>query len=676
MRAPRALLHSLLFGLLLAGMASAPAAAQISPGPLAKAHQPLEGNGNCTRCHGGGNEGMSARCASCHKEIGWLSARGRGIHGRPEVKGATCASCHPDHAGRDFALVTWSEGSEARFDHRRAGWPLVQSHAQARCADCHATKYQRSPAAGLAPGGTPARWAGLEPGCASCHEDVHRGALKADCTACHDAGEWKVTPGFSHDSTAYPLAAKHREVACDDCHLAARLNPRKDPAGQPIPVYRPVSSTSCASCHRDVHAGRLGPNCAGCHSTRGFREIDRDNFDHDRTKYPLDGRHAAVRCAGCHGRFATAAEKTPAFRRCTDCHADQHGGVATLAGRPADCAACHGLAGFTPATFAPKDHQATRYPLEGKHTRASCASCHRKDTSAGAAARLGPSRVIMRPAFAACRDCHADDHGGQLAGAASRGACAECHTVAGWTPSSVSVADHATLGLALEGRHAEMPCRGCHGAERKGLAAFPAAPALGKARFRFALMEKDCAACHVDPHAGRFARGGARPKASGCAACHDAARFRPATAGIAAHADFGFALGGAHAATPCVACHAELKGAAAAPASSLRLAGTRFPALKFEAPKVCADCHETVHGTQFNDRADAGRCDACHGDDRFVPATRFDHERATRFPLKGGHEGVACNRCHPSDLAARDPRRLVYRPVSGKCESCHREVKP
>ena len=75
--------------------------AQISPGPLARAHQSVEGNSNCTKCHGGGNEGMAARCLGCHKEMGWLVTRGRGFHSRPGVKGEPCASCNPDHAGRE-----------------------------------------------------------------------------------------------------------------------------------------------------------------------------------------------------------------------------------------------------------------------------------------------------------------------------------------------------------------------------------------------------------------------------------------------------------------------------------------------------------------------------------------------------------------------------------------------
>ncbi|HXI21929.1 MAG TPA: hypothetical protein VNH46_12615, partial [Gemmatimonadales bacterium] len=159
-------------------------------------------------------------------------------------------------------------------------------------------------------------------------------------------------------------------------------------------------------------------------------------------------------------------------------------------------------------------------------------------------------------------------------------------------------------------------------------------------------------------------------KPAGCAACHDTRRFRPSTVDVAAHQSFGFALEGAHRATPCVACHAEMK-APAAPRSSLIAARASIPGLRFEAKTACTDCHQTPHGTQFASRKDQGRCDACHGMEAFVPASRFDHNRDAGFTLKGAHQSVPCDRCHPADPTSSSPGRRIYRPVSSKCESCH-----
>ncbi len=119
------------------------AKAQISPGALARPHQLFEGTLQCVKCHAGGRgdgkEQMTGLCLNCHKEIAWLSERGRGLHGSPAVKPQRCASCHPEHAGVDFAMVSWEGqgGSVERFEHARAGWPLEGSHARQKCADCH-----------------------------------------------------------------------------------------------------------------------------------------------------------------------------------------------------------------------------------------------------------------------------------------------------------------------------------------------------------------------------------------------------------------------------------------------------------------------------------------------------------------------------------------------------------
>ena len=649
-----------------------PVEGQVSPGPLAKAHRELEGTLKCTNCHGSGKEAMAARCVACHRDVGWLAERSRGFHGTPATKAQRCASCHPDHAGVDFQLVKWPEETADRFDHRRAGWPLAQSHAKRKCDDCHKPEFRVGPAARLATGGK-SQWTGLEQNCVSCHEDIHRGALGAKCTDCHDAGKWLTTPGFKHDTTDYPLTGKHLDTKCDACHASVRLPLKHDAQGRVIPIYRPVPHQTCQACHRDVHDGRFGGNCTTCHNTQAFKQITPSGFDHGRTKFPLKGKHAVVKCTGCHADFSSDRGRRPPAATCATCHKDPHGGSGTVQGKPADCAVCHTEAAFTPSSFPLERHQASRFPLEGKHQKVACAACHRKELGAGPS-KWGTSRAILLPAFAACATCHADDHGGQLASRPGKGECAECHTAAGWKPSRFGIEAHQKLKLPLDGRHAAIGCQACHGAERKGLRPMAGVLTLGKARFGFKAIETECVACHVDPHAGRFEAKGARPADRGCQSCHNAAAFVPTTVDEATHQKFRFPLNGAHRATPCVACHQEVdRPAPIKGAATLILTTGRSTSLRFEAKLGCADCHQSVHGPQFDGRKDQGRCETCHTEDAFAPAGKFDHDRDAALQLKGGHQKVPCAQCHKSEPGPNGTTRVIYRPVASKCEACHKK---
>ena len=560
-----------------------PVTAQISPGPLAQAHRQLEGALQCVQCHGGGRkEQMTARCLDCHKEIAWLVERRRGFHAG--VQAQRCASCHPDHAGRAFALVTWPDGDVQHFDHARAGWPLAGGHAKATCLACHKAAFRVSHAAQLS---------------------ARRGP------------DWGWT-GLERD---------------------------------------------CVSCHRDPHRGRLGAVCTDCHGTTDWKTISQAKFNHDRTRYPLRGRHIAVACDKCHDFSATGSViRSPGFANCTDCHTDAHAGTATLAGRVVDCARCHTVDAWQPSTYTTAEHRLAKYALEGKHQDVKCGACHVKNPVGVPATALGSAGVWMRPPANACRDCHGEDHGSQLANRPDRGACGACHTVAGWKPSTFTVAAHQTLQLRLEGRHAAIACAACHGPDRRGLEPLPGVESLGKARVALTLSnEITCAACHVDPHQGRYPR---------CLDCHGLQTFRPSTVDVAAHQRYKFPLERAHAAVACVDCHAELKHAAAT--SSLVLAGWSFPRLLFAPPKGgCEACHQTPHGAQFAARRDRGACESCHGTDTFRPATRFNHDRDAAFTLKGAHARVACNRCHPTSRDPAGKSVVVYRPVSSKCEVCH-----
>ncbi len=649
----------------------APAArGQISPGPLSRPHANLEGNLNCLKCHGAERgHVMDERCIECHKEIGWLAAQQRGFHGREGRQ--DCARCHPEHGGVDFQLIRWDEGAPERFDHARTGWPLEGKHARLQCRECHArASFRISPAAGLGPPRGGADFIGLEDACGACHEDVHKGALGADCRKCHTTEAWKP-PLFDHQKTAFPLVGKHVGVPCAKCHMAPHLALPVDKAGHAQPLFKPVPHGECSACHKDPHAGGLGTACSRCHTVEDFRRVARNLFDHDRTRFPLRGRHATVACARCHtARAAGGAVDKPAFDRCGACHRDAHAGLATLNGAPADCSACHTVDGWKPSSYTVAQHASSPYPLAGKHQQVGCDACHRKlGPEAPAAAEAGDARVLLRPRHAHCTDCHEDSHGGQLAHLPDRGACESCHRVEGFKPPTYTVQQHAALRFPLTGRHAAIACAACHGPERPGLPPAASEAVIGKARVEFRL-DDDCENCHIDPHRGRFSATGKGRPAKACAACHSTDKFRPSLVDDAAHRSFGMSLEGAHRTTPCSGCHRELQAPAATRTLLLTADGAR--PLTFEDPRRrCEDCHESPHGDQFADRADHGACDGCHGVDSFKPAVRFDHNRDAAFPLRGAHVRVACDRCHPARIAATGKQQLIFKGLSKRCESCH-----
>ena len=641
---------------------------QVSPGPLARAHQSLEGSLSCTKCHGGGNVPMNSLCLDCHTEIRWLAQQGRGLHATNPV--APCVSCHPDHAGRDFAMIRWPEGSRDRFDHRRAGWPLEQAHAEVKCLECHTPSFRLGEAGRLSPRRSEmAGWVGLERACVSCHEDVHQKSLSARCDTCHDLKSWQLASRFDHVNSRYPLTGAHAEVTCAACHQPPSQGAVRNREGELLPRFKPLRFAQCSDCHRDPHDARLGPACDDCHVTRGFKVIGRERFNHERTRFPLSGRHSAVACGGCHTSGAPR-EWNPPFATCGACHADAHAGQATIAGKAADCDACHTVAGFRPGSYTVTQHRATKYPLQGRHAEVACASCHTRRTTARNDS-LGRARVLMRPPFGTCLACHNDDHRGQLAQRAGSGACEGCHQVGNWKPVTYTAIQHAALRVTLAGKHSTLTCAACHGPDRPGLPPLATRDSLGRAGVAL-VLDARCASCHVDPHEGRFSPSAGRTDPRDCLGCHSYAGFRPSMVDVAAHQAYRWKLEGAHRAVACEACHQETK---RGPLRSTLVRPPRtIPSQLFAvADTGCEDCHRTPHGTQFVSRRDTGRCEGCHTLDAFKPASRFNHNRDTEFVLDGAHANAPCEKCHKTE---RNGSTLVvrYRPLETRCESCHLEV--
>ena len=365
---------------------------------------------------------------------------------------------------------------------------------------------------------------------------------------------------------------------------------------------------------------------------------------------------SSTNCLNCHKEVASriGARKglhaTYVGRECVECHKEHHG---------RDFSIVH----FDPGKF---DHRQTGYVLEGKHAGLLCEKCH---TAAHiTAADIKGNATLMRSKTylglaTDCLSCHADEHRGQL----SRD-CVRCHSMAGWKPATRF--DHARARFALTGKHVTVECGKCH-KPMKG----PGTPV------QFAHLEfARCSSCHGDPHNGRFIKP--------CESCHTTAGWREGAARSFDHALTRFALRGKHATVRCEQCHGS--------ANVRPAAGTQsgFHIAKFS---QCDDCHKDPHRGQFTTDPKTPTCASCHTETgwKLGKAASFDHS-STRFPLRGKHAAVTCDRCHgnqetlprPARAGRVDVKKFAHcadchpdphrgqferRPDRGACEPCHTE---
>ncbi|MGH7740460.1 MAG: cytochrome c3 family protein [Candidatus Eiseniibacteriota bacterium] len=551
----------------------------MSPGPLAAAHKDMDSALNCLKCHPPGGGSMDARCIDCHTEVAQMRAQNRGLHGH--VKDA-CAKCHPDHGGRDFKLIAFEEGAPEKFDHKRTGWPLEGKHDSLTCDKCHLPKFQKDPVlAKLQRKDHSKSWFGLQTTCNSCHEDHHHGQLSLECQNCHGNASFKPAVKFDHAKSRFPLTGKHEKVECAKCHLATeRLTIAMDSEGKQIPLYKPLHFEDCNVCHtKDPHEGKFGKTCAGCHVTDSFHVIKKAAFNHDQTKYPLRGKHATVECAKCHDPKLAWGRK-PLFEHCGQCHKDGHAGQATIAGKPADCDACHRVEGFEPSIFTVEKHQLSKYPLEGKHMTADCSRCHRQlENTPANVQKYGPSRVAMRPTHTQCTDCHNDPHEGRFAPGGERAQtknCLACHTPMAFRPSIYDAAMHAHARFVLDGAHRATPCLNCHEELKQEPANSTLRGVTGARRLKFTDSRQRCAACHESPHGDQFAK---RKDKGACEGCHGSDAFAPA-AKFDHQRDSQFKLDGVHVRVACSGCHrTEILGSG------------KTRVIYRPVPHRCEDCH-------------------------------------------------------------------------------------
>jgi len=541
----------------------------LSPGDLIQGH--VKAESSCENCHTPFQKtGQDELCEKCHKDVGRDVAQKLGFHGRIKDRGL-CRSCHTDHKGRAAQIVLLDE---KKFDHSQTNYPLKDAHLKIECAKCHLPKVKFRDAAKNCVGchkkdddknghkgslgdkcedcHTVKKWkdtffdhdktefalrdAHADPKvqckdchpnnhfkntpltCFACHKkddegkNGHHGKYGQKCETCHTEKKW-TTIKFDHDrDTKYPLRFKHHDakVKCNDCHTGD--------------LYKDKLKTECIACHKkdDKHKGSEGNQCEKCHSERSWKETH--DFDHDKTKFPLKGKHAdpKVKCEDCHKTKVY----TEVQSNCYACHkADDDGKNGHHARYGQKCETCHGEKDWKTIKF---DHDRdTKYPLLGKHRSTKCYDCHTGD-------------LYRDKLQTSCLACHRKDdkHKGK-----EGERCEECHVEQDWKTTK-SKFDHGLTAFPLLGKHVKVDCAKCH------------------KTLEFKDAKRACVSCHDkdDQHKRRLG--------SLCEDCHNAVSWK--------RWDFEhdrrtrFKLDGAHTKIDCYACHRQpIQGHALLPMSCI-----------------------------------------------------------------------------------------------------------
>lgn len=259
----------------------------------------------------------------------------------------TCRGCHVEHRGPAASLTVLDP---AIFPHDAVGYSLA-GHATLAdgrpfaCADCHTVRLAAFDVAV----------------CATCHRQAdavyierHVADFGNACLGCHDGVDRYGRQRFDHNRLAFTLTGKHEAIACRECHGSARTVADLQAAPQ-----------TCVGCHRadDAHQGAFGTDCAACHQTAGWKPA---SFDHNKSAFPLTGKHVDVKCASCH--VNNVYKGTP--QTCVGCHQDPayHAGMFSTA-----CADCHAANSWRPAHY---DRPHT-FPFDhGESGVSPCKTCH------------------------------------------------------------------------------------------------------------------------------------------------------------------------------------------------------------------------------------------------------------------------------------------------------------
>lgn len=309
-------------------------------------------------------------------------------------------------------------------------------------------------------------------------------------------------------------------------------------------------------------------------------------------------------CTSCHERFS----KTTQANLCLDCHDKIAADVKSRTGyhgrspqvRDAACSVCHTDHKGRDANIVLLDREL----FDHHQTDFVLDGAH----SRAQCIACHTEGKAWRETPGECIDCHRkqDVHKGEFGKQ-----CADCHSSASWGERKF---DHDTTDFPLRGAHNKVLCAACH----------------PNKRYKDTPME--CVSCHRgdDVHRGGFG--------SECKSCHRSTKWSTVKFD---HNTTDFKLRGAHDKVACSTCH---------------LPGKEAKKL----PTACVDCHRADDPHKGRN---GNRCQDCHNSNDWGKAS-FNHDKDTRFPLRGPHAKATCNACHAGGVRKDAPVR--------ECVACHK----
>lgn len=403
------------------------------------------------------------------------------------------------------------------------------------------------------------------------------------------------------------------EQDCKQCHQ------RFDKAAQ---------TKLCLDCHKDVGAdirsksrlhGHLDDNnCRNCHTDHKGRNaniapIDKKKFDHAKTDFKLLGAHKEAKCESCH---QPKLKFRQAPKLCNDCHKKDDHEKGHKGHLGTKCESCHNEKKWSETRF---DHEKTKFSLVGgKHADVKCKECHADKT--------------YQQTPLTCNGCHKkiDQEKGHKGRYGTK--CESCHNNKGW--KEIDFDHDKDTHYALKGKHRQAKCNTCHLPE-KGLLYQPQK------------LPTKCVACHKKDDQEKGHRGNLGDK---CESCHNERGWKNSNFD---HDDTKFPLRDKHKDAKCDTCH---KGGVSGPNAKLKL------------DMECVACHrknddEKGHKGRYGDK-----CGTCHTAKEWKSSI-FDHDKETKYRLKGKHRETKCDACH---LPEKGP---IYSKVKLEqaCNACHKK---